>query len=275
MAVPFCLIHPTVWMDGAEKPGRLLDTLHFLFAIPVHHLGFVLANAGFQAILHHICAVHRKQGFHREAGHILQIIPLELIRVEHFGGQHPGHHGQLPAAGLFAEHPPAEQPDRRDAEAGQPRLGDAQTAVDDGLAGNIRPAGQQLDDHLPAQRHPAQGKQMPAAVGVDVIQQFIRCLFRGNVRRCGFLSMAVQSWQDHIIPLRQSASLPQVVPPGVAAAMDQHDRRHCGITISMKSHSDFAPFAAMHTFYHRNRSLVQRADAPAQNFLRQTAGFVL
>src|SRR5699024_9605906 len=146
-------------------------------------------------------------------------------------------------------------PDRRDAETSQSRLGYAQTSVDDGFAGNIRPAGQQLDDDLPAQRDPAQGEQMSPAVGVDVIQQFIRCLFRGNVRRCGYLSLVVQSWQDNIISLSQSASLPQVVPPGIAAAMDQHIRRHYGIAVSIKSHSDLAPFAAMHTFYHRNRSL--------------------
>src|SRR5699024_4032511 len=51
MAVPFCLIDPAVWMDGPEKFRRLPDAFHFLFAIPVHHLGFVLADAGFQAVI--------------------------------------------------------------------------------------------------------------------------------------------------------------------------------------------------------------------------------
>src|SRR5699024_11990491 len=74
-------------------------------------------------------------------------------------------------------------------------------------------------------------------------------------------------WYLPSFPTRRSSDL------GISAAVDQHDRRHCGIAVSMKSHSDFAPFALMHAFYHRNRSFVQRTGAASAKLFGTNGGF--
>ena len=118
----------------------------------------------------------------RRSGHVPQIVFLDLLGISHLCRQQLRHKLQLKAARPFTEHQASKQPYRDDAKPGHRWLWITKAAVNDGLFGKIRLPCQKLHHDLAAQGYPAQGKEMSAAMLLDIVHELIGGPLGGDIR---------------------------------------------------------------------------------------------
>ena len=77
---------------------------------------------------------------------------------------------------------------------------------------------------------------MSAAMPLDIVHELIGGSLGGDIGRLICLAMAI-----HMVVLGQDTGLPQVVPPSVSTAVDQHDVGARIISEFMKGHIESPP----------------------------------
>ena len=128
-----------------------------------------------------------------------------------------------------------------DAEPGHHGLRVTKTAVNDGFFGKIRLPRQKLYHDLSAQGNSAQGEEVSATMLLDIVHELVCGPLGGDIGRLICLAMAIQRGQDHMVVLGQDTGLPQVVPPSVSTAVDQHDVGARILSEFMKGHIGSPP----------------------------------
>ena len=82
---------------------------------------------------------------------------------------------------------------------------------------------------------------MSAAMLLDIVHELIGGPLGGDIGRLTFFAMPIQSGQDDMVVPGQNTGLPQVVPPCVPTAVDQHDVGERTVSEFMKDHIGSPP----------------------------------
>ena len=77
---------------------------------------------------------------------------------------------------------------------------------------------------------------MPAAMLLDIVHELVGRPLGGDIGRLIFLAVTIQGRQNDMVALGQNTGLPQVVPPRVSTAVDQHDMGERAVSEFMKRH---------------------------------------